>query len=668
MDYNIEFDEYFRKALTTPASALEEMQKLYDENGQEGSIFIKPSWKDVIIPNFISKLELCLDFTGACISPLIVERRIDAQLNLPPKNMEEIYDIHVKLFALVKDEFNDSEVKISNVIILEKVADSNVAELVLVDAYLSRKDWELLALSKKITRLELRAFYGEEISLLSSSLKTIKIVLYTKGLSHINFKEINLEHLIIVSSPNIIFSDIVVQLPKLKQLLLPYNNIDTIRLEDLPNSLKVLDLSNNKIENSLFDNQNKYGTIENVKYLSLRNNKFKFSTSLLSSIIRTFPNLSTLYLLGNEIINIPQYIIGDRENQNCIESIKNYLNKEQFKNKPYVEELKSTFRLYDNNLEIRWEQDDLPARVIISEIQDYFEKVPKDDTKLIICRNGLYLNYLNKETSLIIKRDIKENNSITLNLNSNNVLLLPYFFKFYFEIINNLVSKHFHYFFVPVLISNIENDEFSAFFEDKFNLNALVKSERILLYPKSFGRSSFKALVNNPKVLKIKSNDNIKVEYQRKGVIDKLEYEDIENIAFIIVRGYNAFPFILKEGKSLSNILIQKNSRNFDGSYNVTLGKPKYKDNYIDSLTNKYLRKRRFKKGKISILDFKFIPRDVTVLFNPSYFAFQNEKFICKDPKVKLDEKKINNVHHKGNTYFKISFDNNIITGVDIRV
>lgn len=100
-------------------------------------------------------------------------------------------------------------------------------------------------------------------------------------------------------------------LTKLFKLNISHNKISTI--ENLPNQLVELDLSNNLIE---------------VSNIPLNISSINLALNKLTSIpnINHLKNLKELYLYGNPIEGVEKTLLGESPTYNCLTSLKNYLN------------------------------------------------------------------------------------------------------------------------------------------------------------------------------------------------------------------------------------------------------------------------------------------------------------------------------------------------------
>ena len=223
-----------------------------------------------------------------------------------------------------------------------------------------RQDQDYMPLYSRNTQVEpvVENYYVDKTKLENDKKITQRILEFKrsgKNEGYLNLSNLGIE----------IIPEAIKRLTKLLKLNISHNKISTI--ENLPEQLIELDLSNNLIENFHF--------LPNLTSINLASNKLKVIPD-----ISKITTLKGLYLYGNPIVGSERTLIGDNQGYNCINSLRNYFIElsiakipnrniklllvgnsnvgkssilRALKNEPYDEKIKSTHAISLDNLTVK---------------------------------------------------------------------------------------------------------------------------------------------------------------------------------------------------------------------------------------------------------------------------------------------------------------------------
>lgn len=542
-----------------------------------------------------------------------------------------LYELQLTQFNTTLDERIESEkiirkmynfdlpdLKLESTILpfLSNIMKLNITVLGISNVYLTDKELDLISNLKYLETLELIYIINNSILKLPPKLKYLKLYgSLVEDLSEINLKGLNLETLELEGNAikNI---DGISKLKNLEVLNLAHNLIHYFDLNELPKNVVNLNLGRNIIQNDFFEGTNNRIVNKKIIHLNLSNNWLIVNPWLIYRITEIFPKLEYIDLSGNEADGLPEKFLVNDENNSCLEKIKFWKKTQDYKYTELYSDLKSSFNYYNNanSIEIRWEHDSLPTKLILADIQyRYNQFFSEMGPKFKLFREGIYCDISHKTISIIIR---EEGNSICLEFNSSdNRVLNDYFYK-HFEEINKLVTLNTHHLILPVANFSQKSGIYEKFFKFLFKIDKQIKGKDILIASEIV-----------PKLL---------VKFDK--ISKKPQYIEISTVVFVIVTGKDAFPFVIDENFSVCNI-EEKHIKFKDYEYfNIPLRKSEDKKSYIDSLTNKYLGKFCFKEGVL------YADRDstqvISIFWNPFYFTIGENNDLIIDPKITINDQK----------------------------
>jgi hypothetical protein len=192
-------------------------------------------------------------------------------------------------------------------------------------------------------------------------------------------------------------------------------------------------------------------------------------------------------------------------------------------------------------------------------------------------------------------------------------------------------------------ITNSSSCEFLKDFCFKiFKLDYKVKTKAVL----EKSNNSIDLLINNRSI----EGDNEEGKFAGK------HYENIKNIAFILVSGKSAYPFIINEKGILTNGL----NRHKDYYYYLTLRNALEKENYINGITSKYLNNSSLVEVEVFIDN--NVKKKVSCFVNTNYFHADNMVLSrVNQGSLKLVENYLKEVKMDNGKYCEFSIDDDHI-------
>jgi hypothetical protein len=511
--------------------------------------------------------------------------------------------------------------------VLSQITELDLNWLLLDRIYLTERELKLLSGLKGLERLTLSYIYNDSVlkRKLPPNLNYLRIYGNTiENLSDINLKGLPLETLEL--DGNTIKN--LYGISKLKNLLhlnLDNNLIRYFDLNDLPKNVETLSFDVNMIGNDFFEGTNN-GVINNkITHLILSNNNLKINPWLIYRITKTFPKLENIDLSGNETEGIPYDLLINSEEESSMAKIARWLDLQDSKYTESYSDLKFLFNYYNktNTIIIKWKHDSLPTKNILADIQYHFNRYFESMPEFKRYKDGIYCDIVHDEISLIIREDA---NSIYLEFyTSNHRILNDYFYK-YFQEINNFIKLSTHHSILPVAIFSENCGIYEKFFKFVFHIDKKIL-DNFILVPNA---GELMALIKT----------------QRKGFLEENNnktghhYKKIKNIAFIILKGKEAFPYIIDENNVISNIEKENAEQKSKKAFELSLREGNDKKNYVESLTNPYLGSDcmeeavLFVKGNVK----EKVKYPMDIIFNSRYFSVVNDKLCRKTSAITMSK------------------------------
>ncbi len=532
--------------------------------------------------------------------------------------------------------------------LFQKIEASNITKFTIGWAYFSELDFKILSKLNQLESLSILYCYNDAIKYLPKNLKDLQIFGTTiQKLSEINLNLPNLIDLN-VSGNALNTLDTLHTFPStLEGLDVSNNLIKYFDINELPEDLEYLELSNNLITNDFF---NQKAIHENLKHLLLSNNELIITASILHLILEIFPNLESLELLDNEKKGVPFELFDDYEHPNCLKNVQYFLegidllvdhDYEEFLS---VSKLKKINNSSDLNefIEVKWQENKFPLRIILEHLQyefsKYFFKMPFF-TKYI---NGIYcfIAHDNCEFLLYFEEETKQ---ITLKIQADTSAIVDLYFHKYFKEINTIISLNSHIDILPSVSCSKSCDFLKDFCNKVYKVDYKIKSDVILKKE----TENINILINNRSIEGV-NND---------GKFAGNKYQEIQNIAFILISGKSAYPFIIKNGVITNALKLTENSEYY---YCLTLRTALDKELYIKSITNKYLNRNGLVEGAIFIDN--NVKKKLSCFVNPHYFKVKDNILTATNLEdFKLAENHLKKIKIEGNKYCHFTVDNAII-------
>ncbi|MCG8801995.1 hypothetical protein [Tenacibaculum finnmarkense] len=540
--------------------------------------------------------------------------------------------------------------------LFQKIEASNITEFTIGWAYFSEFDFKMLSKLNQLESLSILYCYNDAIKYLPKNLKDLQIFGTTiQKLSEINLNLPNLIDLNVSGNALNTLDTLHILPSTLEGLDVSNNLIKYFDISELPENLEYLELSNNLINNDLFNQKlkNEELTHKKLKHLLLSNNELIITASILHLILEIFPNLESLELLDNQKKGIPSELLGDFENRNCLENVQHFLEDIQFLVNHDYEMFLSASKLKEINnsnnssdlnefIEIKWQENKFPLRIILENIQyefsKYFLKMPSF-TKYV---NGIYcfIAHDNCEFSLYFEEETKE---ITFKIQADTSAIVDLYFHKYFKEINMIISSNSHINILPSVRCAKSCDFLKDFCNKVYKIDYKIKSDVILKKE----TENIKILINNRSIESV--NDD--------GKFAGNKYQEIQNIAFILISGKSAYPFIIKNGVVTNALKLAQNSEYY---YSLTLKMAFDKEVYTKSITNKYLNGNALVESSIFIDN--AIKKKLSCFVNPNYFKVKDNVLTINDLQFpKLAENHLKKLKMEGNKYCHFTVDNDVI-------
>ncbi|UBZ07264.1 hypothetical protein LDL76_00795 [Salegentibacter mishustinae] len=520
-------------------------------------------------------------------------------------------------------------------VLFEKIESSNVRTLTLGWIHITEYDFKLLSRLRKLQVLSIKYCYNDSIKWLPNNLTFLSI--YGTTIQSMSEIKLDLPNLIELDlSGNALNNlDTLTVLPEnLVDLELGLNLIQHFKICELPKNLEYLNLSNNLIENDLF---NQITVHKGLKYLLLSNNKLVISTSVLHRILQIFPNLEYLELLDNKTDGVPHQFLGDIENKNCLEKVEFFLEGIEFKHKGGALTISDEKNLAEF-VQICWDDRSLPITVVLSDIQYVFSKHLKNIPTFMQFQNGFYCFIEHDDCELIFKID--ENfNQIVLLIRADTTETVALYFHKYFQEINSLISLNSHKNILPSIKTTKSCHFLKAFFFRIFKTDFEIKKSKIL----KISNGEIELLVNN-----------FSFNTESKGKALGLDHENIKNIAFILISGKNAYPFIVKD-----SIVTNRKDGSNRFHFLITLREASDKANLVKAITNKYL--NEFSLVETEVLIDGNNNKALQCFINPNHFFVKNGNLCNTNPGLNLDSKYLVNIEKDKKTLCEFDVENNFL-------
>lgn len=503
--------------------------------------------------------------------------------------------------------------------LLNEIASSKVSELAIRWVYLSAKEFDLIHKFKHIYYLDLSYIYNDNLSKveLPPTLTSLKIYGSTiESLSEINLTGLKLETLDLEGNTIKDLSSISKLPNTVEDLNLKMNHIKEFSIADLPEKLKYFTLDQNQIDNTLFESINKGVINTTITCLSIANNLLKVNNWLLQRITETFPMLEYIDLTGNETSGVPKELLINSKESSSMAKINFWLETEDYKHQGNYLLLKDSFNNYggDKNIKIKWRHDSLPTKLIMSDIQQQFTTYLGKMPKFSLFEEGLYCDIVHDEFSLLIIGETEKENSITMELYAGNRKIFNTYYYKYFSEIDRLVKLNTHHYILPIEGFTDKSMMNENFFKFVFHIDKKIRSNDIL-----------KSNKGEPILLVNNNND-------REDL-----YKEIARIAFIIITGKSACCYVIDDKYLISNIDLKYAKYKY--LYNLTLRTSEEKQDYVNSITNKYLGNNCFEEAVI--FAGQDVSQKITIYYNPNYFYENSNNVFCKTTKIAMNEQLI---------------------------
>ncbi|MFZ3563184.1 hypothetical protein [Tenacibaculum finnmarkense] len=256
--------------------------------------------------------------------------------------------------------------------------------------------------------------------------------------------------------------------------------------------------------------------------------------------------------------------------------------------------------------------------------------------------NGIYcfIEHDNCEFLLYFEEETKE---IIFKIQADTSAIVDLYFHKYFKEINMIISSNSHINILPSVSCSKSCDFLKDFCNKVFKIDYKIKSDIILKKE----TENIKLLINNRSVESV--ND--------AGKFAGNKYQEIQNIAFILISGKSAYPFIIKDGIVTNALKLAKNSEYY---YYLTLRTALDKEVYIKSITNKYLTENTLVESSVFIDN--NVKKKLSCFVNPNYFKVKDNVLTINDLQFpKLAENHLKKLKMDSNKYCHFTIDNQII-------
>ena len=210
----------------------------------------------------------------------------------------------------------------------------------------------------------------------------------------------------------------------------------------------------------------------------------------------------------------------------------------------------------------------------------------------------------NCEIFIRLDEDKKE---VLFKVQSDESKAVALYFHKYFQEVNRLVDLNSHLNILPFMSFSGSCRFLHDFYLKVFKLDYKVKSKPIL----RLSKSSIDVLVNN-RTIEEKEN-RVEELSGIEGKIAKDIYIGIDAIAFVLVSGKSAYPFVFKNG-AITNAIADLR----DDYYYLILRTSIEKETYIEGITSKYLNTHSLQEVDVFIDN--NIKKKISCFVNDKYF------------------------------------------------
>lgn len=479
--------------------------------------------------------------------------------------------------------------------LFEKIEETNVSSLTIAWTYFSDFDFQMLSKLHQLQELSILYCYNDNVKWLPQNLTFLKIYGTTiQNLSELNLDLSKLTDLDLEGNTLKSLDKLQTLSEHLEKLTLSNNLIAYFDINSLPDNLEYLDLSQNLIDNNFF---NQKANHKNLKVLKLRANKIVVTSSILHVLLELFPNLEYLELLENDTDGVPFEFLGDFEDKNCLSQVQYFLEGLDFKHNG-GNLLISEFRKQPHFIEVGWCDQLLPLRVILSDIQynfsKHFIKVPSFKKYL----NGLHC-FIEHDNCDVFMEFHEENKEIIFKVQSDKPETVALYFHKYLQDVNGFISFNSHIHILPSVHNSDSCNFLKDFFQKAMKVDYKLKNDFVL----SYSKNNLQILINNI------SNNTVKDD----GKFAFILRENIEDVAFILISGKGAYPFVIKNG-----VVTNSYKLGMDYYYYITLRTAIDKENYVKGITSRYLNSSKLIQKDIFIDN--DVKKKISCYLNPKYF------------------------------------------------
>lgn len=525
------------------------------------------------------------------------------------------------------------------------IKQSNITKLEVRWTYISDQEFKMISNLNQLESLAIWYCYNDSIKWFPKALKSLKVYGTTIQRIPESIFDLLQIYFLDLEGNNIQYLNNLHRLPStIKYLDLGDNLISYFEIGHLPKSLESLFLTKNQIANGFFDQITVH---KNLKILSLSFNNLIITGSILRAIMNSFPNLVYLELLGNRTDGVPEEFLGDEENKNCILNVQYYLDEIDYKHNSELLILTKS-ETKKNYIEVIWSESLLPLKVILRDLQYvfsmHFGKMPSFKQYL----NGLSCTITFDNCDIFIQLNEKQKNVVFKVQSVDPSIVAVYFHKYLHEI-NWFIDCNSHVDILPYLKSSSDCSFLKEFYAKVFKLDYKVKGKPVVTRTENETR----ILINNRKIDHNEYRPSNKAV--EEGKTPGIKYINKDFIAFILVSGKSAYPFILKNNK-LTNALDSTR----DNYYYITLRTAEEKDHYVKAITSSYLNRSQLVQTDVFIDN--DIKRKVSCYVNPDYFKTKDNILSTtgiNNPVLK--EKLLKDVKMDNGKYCEFSINDNHI-------
>lgn len=379
------------------------------------------------------------------------------------------------------------------------------------------------------------------------------------------------------------------KLTTLESLVIEQTNIPSLDVTSLPFALENMFFRNCTTMEILIPEKDVTREIPNMECLDLCNNKITFDHKTLYNLLNYYPKLEVLSLYGNCMDALSDSLFGDSEEVNCLELVQEYFDLCYYEQDRTFDGVKEELLSPEQNerLMVCWDLKDSPLGSIRYDIQDTFNDFWARLDGMVMFKEGIACQL--PQYKMTVKIYCLDDGKLYYDVSAADSRYTDVIFFNYLNELHSLFQFQIKRWLLPTYQFTERYSYFAARIDSIIGLRRVVKEDLVLCNNQGVPQ----LLINNVKRSYTKLSEDLEhEEYNSEKLgrrVLKENYYDASQVAFVLFNGKNGYPFLVHDEGEVSN--------GYDGGYlSLVLRTAQEKENYIFSLSNKFLNEGRFER------------------------------------------------------------------------